>query len=171
LEELQQKAHETGLDMTGIDLRNKRRIIRLIENGGLRPTKSALRPNTLVIGIQVERDQLRERVNRRVDAMFAAGLETEVRTLSNKYGWDVEPMKGIGYREWRPYVVGYEAQSGERVWQTLQQTHERIVAATMGLAKRQRTWFKRNDCIQWVQEPNTLENSVDLVTTFLADNS
>lgn len=162
LEELQQRAHEQGLDTTGIDMRNKRRIVRLIENNGVRPSKAGLREGVLIIGIAVDREHLRQRVSQRVDAMLAAGLEQEVGRLAKLYGWEVEPMKGIGYREWRPYL---EPQPELR--QDLGQTRERIIAATMGLAKRQRTWFKRNDCIHWLQSPNTMAKAVDLVTTFI----
>jgi tRNA dimethylallyltransferase len=155
LEQVLAKAQELGLDTTGIDLRNKRRVIRLIENRGIRPVKHALRPNTLVLGIKTERDALLERVTRRVDAMLEAGLETEVRGLADEYGWDVEAMKGIGYREWKDYVQGT---------QSLAETRKRILKASMDLAKRQRTWFKRNDSIQWL---NDRSNAVEIVTTFL----
>jgi tRNA dimethylallyltransferase len=162
LNELLQRAHETGLDTTAVDTRNKRRLIRLIENNGSQPTKSALRDNTLVLGIAVDREHLRQRVEQRVDAMLAAGLEAEVQLLAEHYGWEAEPMKGIGYREWRPYFEPVPA-----LKQDIGQTRERIIAATMGLAKRQRTWFKRNDRIQWLQQPNTVADSVELVTTFI----
>jgi tRNA dimethylallyltransferase len=157
LEELQRRAHDAGLDTTDIDMRNKRRIIRLIENNGVRPGKGELRENTLVMGIAVDREHLRQRITQRVDAMLAAGLEQEVERLAGRYGWQAEPMKGIGYREWQPYFAGT---------QSLEQTRERIIAATMGLAKRQRTWFKRNDRIQWLTPPNTEMDAVELLTTF-----
>ena len=155
LEQVLDRANELGLDTTGIDLRNKRRVIRLIENNGVRPIKHELRSNALVLGVSVPREELRERVSLRVDAMLSAGLEKEVHELAEKYGWDVEPMKGIGYVEFREYFAG------ARDWA---ETRERIVSATMGLAKRQRTWFKRNSSIQWVSDRS---NAVGIVTTFL----
>lgn len=165
LAELQQRAVEDGLDTAGIDLRNKRRVIRLIENQGVRPTKGALRDNTLLVGLTTGREQLRQRVTQRADAMLAAGLEQEVRHLAGRYGWEAEPMKGIGYREWRMYAEG---------GQTLEQVRERIIAASMGLAKRQRTWFKNNGDIHWLSQSDELSTkvsieaeAVELVTTFL----
>lgn len=155
LEQVVARADELELDITGIDLRNKRRVIRLIENDGVRPGKHALRSNTLIVGISSEREQLRERIARRVDAMLAAGLEAEVKLLAERYGWEAEPMKGIGYREWQEYFDGT---------QSLTETRERILKASMDLAKRQRTWFKRNDSIQWVSDRS---NAVEIVTTFL----
>jgi tRNA dimethylallyltransferase len=149
------RADELELDTIGIDLRNKRRVIRLIENNGIRPGMHELRDNTLVLGIRTEREHLQERIINRVDAMLAAGLENEVRSLAEQYGWGAEPMKGIGYREWQEYFAGS---------QNLTETRERIIKASMDLAKRQRTWFKRNDSIQWVSDRS---NAVDFVTTFL----
>jgi len=158
IHEIRQKVTEQNLGTEGIDVRNKRRLIRLLETGGARPEKSLMRQNTLVLGVYVEREHLRERVMRRVDAMLTAGLEQEVRHLSEKYGWDIEPMKGIGYREWFEYFTGS---------QTLDQTRDRIIAATMNLAKRQRTWFKRNNSIHWLTTDDKFTEAVDLLTTFL----
>lgn len=165
LEELQRRAAADGLDTTDIDMRNKRRIVRLIENAGLRPSKHALRDNTLLLGIRRERDDLRQSVEERVDAMLAAGLEQEVRLLAERYGWQAEPMKGIGYREFERYL---DDKAADR--QTLEQTRERIVAATMGLAKRQRTWFRRNAHINWLAPENCTRDAVDLITAFLDAN-
>jgi tRNA dimethylallyltransferase len=155
LDELIQRVQELGLNTEGIDLRNKRRVIRLIENEGERPTKRSIRDNTLVLGMKVERETLGWRIAARVDAMLAAGLENEVEQLAGKYGWGAEAMKGIGYREWQPYFVGT---------QTLGATREKIIKSTMDLAKKQRTWFRRNNSIQWVSDRS---NAVDLITTFL----
>jgi tRNA dimethylallyltransferase len=155
LDELIKRAEESELDTLGIDLRNKRRIIRLIESNGARASRNQLRPNTLVIGVQVPREELRGRVTARVDAMFANGLEREVEQLAETYGWDVEPMKGIGYREFKDFFADT---------QNLELTRERIISATMNLAKRQRTWFKRNKQINWVANR---DDSVEIVATFL----
>lgn len=155
LEELIAKAENMGIDTTGIDLRNKRRVIRLIENNGERPTRAAMRANTHVFGLSVPRDELRERVGRRVDAMLALGLEHEVQRLAERYGWEAEPMKGIGYREWQEYFDGAA---------DVEQTRERIIKGTLDLAKRQRTWFKRNHSIQWLSDRS---NAVDFVTSVL----
>jgi tRNA dimethylallyltransferase len=149
------RIEKLGLSLEGIDVRNKRRLIRLIESQGERPTRQPLRPNTLILGLAPTREVLRERVSVRVDQMIVDGLEQEVRLLSNKYGWECEALKGIGYREWRGYFAGT---------QDINQTKQRIISATLGLSKRQRTWFKRNADINWICKR---EDAVDLVTTFL----
>lgn len=155
LSELLERASELGLDTAAIDARNKRRVIRLIENNGRQPSKKSLRRNTLILGLRLSSDKLEILIKERVNKMVATGLEREVKSLSNKYGWGVEPMKGIGYREWRDYFNRE---------QTLEHTVDRIINSTNSLVKKQRTWFRRNKSIHWVE--NQIQ-AVDLVTTFL----
>lgn len=138
--ELIERAKELQIDLSDIDIRNKRRIVRAIEAKGEKPTKKEMKAGTLIVGLQPSREELRKRVEQRTEQMLAAGLEQEVKVLADKYGWEAEPMKGIGYREWRAYFEGN---------QSLEQTKQRIVSSTMNLAKRQRTWFKRNTEIHW----------------------
>jgi tRNA dimethylallyltransferase len=152
------RATAMGLDMTGLDLGNKRRVIRLIENNGERPTMLELRENTLVLGLEIPREELLQRIQRRVDVMLKAGLEDEARALSEQYGWDAEPMKGIGYKEWRGYFSGTER---------LAEARQKIIKHSLDLAKRQRTWFKRNKSIHWLSTDDKLAEAVDSTTTFL----
>ncbi len=155
LEELLEEAEKTGIDLTGIDVHNKRRVIRALEAGGRQPIRSEMRPETLIIGIANNRESLQDRITARVDVMLEKGLEHEVAGLVKKYGWDIEPMKGIGYAQWREYFEGSVS---------LGETRQRIISSTIGLAKRQRTWFKRNNGIQWVDHPS---NIVEFATTKL----
>ena len=156
LSDLLGEAAALGIDMSGIDITNKRRVIRALESGGKRPTNTQLRPNTLPLGIQTDRETLRQRVTERVDKMIELGLEQEAKSLSDKYGWNAEPMKGIGYREWREYFEGSK---------TLNETRDLIISGSMNLAKRQRTWLRRNNSIHWVNDPIS---AVDIATTFLS---
>lgn len=140
LNDLLKAAARQGIDLSDIDIRNKRRVIRAIENQGQKPTKGGLRPGALIIGLQVDNQELLGRIQKRTDQMIKAGLQQEVKALADKHGWDAEPMKGVGYRQWREYFEGH---------QTIDETRQRIISATMGLAKRQRTWFKRSQNIHW----------------------
>ena len=158
LPELLARAKKLRLDTTGIDLRNKRRIIRLIENNGVRPSKQSLRENTLILGLSISRDELSAKIEQRVDAMISMGLEGEVRSLAETYGWEAEPMKGIGYREWKEYFAGT---------QTLAETRAQIIKNTLNLAKRQRTWFKQNYSIHWLNNRDKDAQAVELITTLL----
>jgi len=157
--QLLERIKEQGIELGDVDVRNKRRLIRLLETEGAVPTKQKLRPNTLILGLKTDREVLKERVSKRVDAMLAAGLETEVRDLAEHYGWNCEALKGVGYAQWQGYFNGS---------QTLPETRQKIIKATLDLAKRQRTWFKRNKSIQWISTPVKWPTVVDTVTTFLS---
>lgn len=159
LDELVSLAKEKRLDLSRVDIRNKRRVVRLIESGGHKPTKAKLRPNTVVIGISVDREELKRRISQRVNNMIEQGLEAEVRSLLKSYSWDQEILKGVGYRQWKEYFEG---------GQSLEETKKQIISSTINLAKRQRTWFKRNNSIHWYTQPVNLEDIVELITTKLS---
>jgi tRNA dimethylallyltransferase len=155
LQQVLARAAELKLDTTGIDLRNKRRVIRLIENNGVRPTKQALRANTCMIGIRRPLAELAARITDRIEAMVDAGFPDEVLRLGKRYGWEIEAMRAPGYRAFAAYVHGEIS---------LEAAKERFKRNDLQLAKKQRTWFKRNSSIQWV---NDRSNAVEIVTTFL----
>ena len=67
-------------------------------------------------------------------------------------------MKGVGYRQWKSYFEGT---------QNLEETKRQIINATMSLAKRQRTWFNRNNSIQWIDSSIKMDAVVELITTKL----
>ncbi len=156
--ELLARIDQQGINPGDVDVRNKRRLIRLLETDGAQSTRRPFRENTLVLGVSVEREELRQRITARTDAMLVNGLEQEVRELSEQYGWTCEALKGVGYAQWRDYFLGT---------QTLVETRQKIIQDTLGLAKRQRTWFKRNKSIQWFNNPVNWQHIVDSVTTFL----
>ena len=89
-----------------------------------------------------DRTRLYARIDRRVDEMFAQGLEAEVRALLDR-GIDPKTtaMQAIGYKETA------EALRGEC---TLAQAAEKIKQASRRYAKRQLTWFRRNEKIHWI---------------------
>ncbi len=110
-------ARLAGLDPVAaarIDHRNVRRVIRALEvclaTG--RPISELQRkeppPYQVVqIGVTRPRPALYERIDRRVDAMIAAGLVEEVRGLVEAgYGWDLPAMTGLGYRQTGQYLRG-----------------------------------------------------------------
>ena len=155
IDELVNEIEERGYPLDGIDVRNKRRLIRLLENRGKTPSRSGLRDNTLVIGIYTSRNMLRSNIERRVEKMFRSGLRHEVRELADEYGWGAEAMKGIGYREFYEYLHGSQSMS---------ETKRKIIKNTIELAKRQRTWFKRNREIVWV---DSTQKAIDEARSFL----
>ncbi|MHB1864978.1 MAG: tRNA (adenosine(37)-N6)-dimethylallyltransferase MiaA [Candidatus Saccharimonadales bacterium] len=160
IEQLLGEASAKGLKISeNIDIRNKRRLIRLIENEGALPKKGKFRDRTLIIGIKQPTNGLMKSIEERVDKMLRDGLEKEVKQLSDKYGWQCEALKGVGYKQWHGYFVGNN---------TIEETRAQIISATNNLAKKQRTWFKRNKSIHWLKQPVVIEKVVELITTELA---
>lgn len=161
LNELIEQAKSAGLALGSIDTRNKRRVIRLIETNGGVAERKPLRPNTYILGLTLNEIDREVRIVSRVDNMLSRGLELEVERLYLRYGWDCEALKGIGYSEWRLYFEGK---------QTIEITRQRIVKDTLSLAKRQRTWFKRNKSIHWYATTVNYSDIDEKVTTFLNKN-
>lgn len=129
------------------DLNNPVRVMRALEvclqthmpysrqrTGERRP-----RPFEIVkIGIDLPRDVLYDRINRRVDRMLADGLEAEARAL---YPYrELNALKTVGYREFFDYFdgrIGYD------------EAVELIKRNSRRYAKRQLTWFRRDSEIRW----------------------
>ncbi len=118
---------------------------------------TTLRPNTLVLGIQLEREVLQKRIAERVDHMISQGFIEEVRELGQKYGWQVSAMQAPGYRAFREYIEGSIS---------LEEAKAIFVKNDLSLAKRQRTWFRRNKSIQWT---NSVDEAVDFATTLMSE--
>jgi tRNA dimethylallyltransferase len=87
--------------------------------------------------------------------MVEAGFVDEVRSLAEKYGWNIPAMQAPGYRAFREYLSGQIS---------LADAKHQFVQNDTRYAKRQKTWFKRSSDIHWISNP---EEAVDLVTTFL----
>lgn len=161
-EELLARIAVQGLELGDIDTHNKRRLIRLIETKGALQSRQPLRQNTLLFGLPADRQILTRRITERVDAMLQAGLEEEVQGLQQKYGWDCEALKGVGYSQWKDYFLSPKSAEDLAV------TRQRILKATLDLAKRQRTWFYRNKSIRWLSTPVNIDEIVDIATTLLS---
>jgi tRNA dimethylallyltransferase len=154
VEQLQEQLRSQGLSLPK-NQRNPRHLIRTLEIDGAPITRKSLRANTLVIGLRVDRQVLKRRIQKRVDAMVANGLVEEARKLGHEYGWEVEALRTPGYKAFREYIAGTIS---------LQQAKEQFIKNDIHLAKRQRTWFKRNESIHWITEQS---DTVDLITTIL----
>ena len=99
--------------------------------------------NALVIGLEMERAALYERINQRVDLMLAAGLEQEVRDLLDRgVSPECQSMQSIGYRQMVWYLNGS---------MDYEQAVDKLKQATRNFSKRQITWYKKMPYIQWLQ--------------------
>lgn len=145
--ELTTLLHTKNIDTTNLNTKNRRHVIRAIEREGEVPQDMILRENAIILGLRLDRDVLKSRIRKRVEQMFADGFVDEVAQLAKTYGWENESMSGIGYRVVRDYLEGNA---------TLEEAKEVFVRRDISLAKRQRTWFKRNPNIQWFDESDEL---------------
>lgn len=128
---------------------NGKRILRALElwySSGITMTKQienshAESPyDVLWIGLDAsDRQFLYDRINRRVDMMLEAGLEQEARDYLARND-TATSSQAIGCKELKPYFDG-EISLGQAV--------ENLKQATRRYAKRQLTWFRRNECIKW----------------------
>lgn len=147
-----------------IDFKNPRRLIRALEivmATGL-PLDEAQKKGpqlfeTLELGINVERDKLYARIDTRVDAMITDGLENEVRELLKKYPsfFSFPASESPGYAEWQDYFAGEVS---------IADTITKIKFNTHAYARRQMTWFNKNNQLQWIQ---SFEQALPTVEQFL----
>jgi tRNA dimethylallyltransferase len=111
----------------------------------------------LKIGLNIDRTLLYERINRRVDAMIAAGFLQEVKDLlARGYSADLKSMQSIGYRHMVDFIDG--RLSWAECVRTLKRDHRRY-------AKRQLTWFGADPEIIW-KEPGQVEEIQLLIENF-----
>ncbi len=97
---------------------------------------------TIMIGLTMDRKRLYDRINQRVDIMIEQGLIEEVKGLLNMgYTKELTSMKGLGYKEIIAYLEG--GISYEDAVEILKRDTRRY-------AKRQLTWFRRNEEIYWI---------------------
>ena len=144
-----------SLDKTAdIDKNDRKKIIRAIEI--IKSTGKPLNEargisennyNVKWIGCNYERSVLYDRINKRVDLMIENGLIDETKNLINKYGPIPNIIDTIGYKEIYKYI------SGEL---SLDEAAELLKKNTRNYAKRQLTWFRRNEEIKWNVYPEKL---------------
>ncbi len=154
VDELQGRLFAEGIPLPE-NSRNPRHLLRSLETKGAIAVRAPLRQNTLVMGLSIDRDALKAKLARRVDLMVEQGFVEEVQRIVGRYGWDAPGLQAPGYRAFRKYLA-------KEV--TLEEAKALFVQNDSQLAKRQRTWFRRNKDIHWLCKK---EEAVDLVTTFL----
>ena len=99
--------------------------------------------NTTMFAIDVAREVLYDKINRRVDIMMDMGLLEEVKTIINMgIKKDSTAMQAIGYKEIGEYLEGEI---------TLEEAVDKIKQGSRRYAKRQLTWYRRNEKINWVK--------------------
>jgi tRNA dimethylallyltransferase len=114
--------------------------------------------DALILGVDRPADERDTAITNRVHAMATTGLVPEVRRLAKRYGWDVAPMNGIGYRQLRPHI-----EEGKPLEPCLAQ----VITDTRHYAKRQLTWWKRDSRVRWIANAREAEK---LVNSWVSQN-
>ncbi len=163
-EQLEELAQKNGLEdlykravqideqaMKTISSRDKKRIMRVLEiYHQTGKTKTQLEAESrlipppyqyIIFAIDMNREKLYERINKRVDIMIEQGLIEEVKELKQKYKEFPTAMQGLGYKEVVEYLEGKI---------TKDQMIEKLKMETRRYAKRQLTWFRKDKEIKWI---------------------
>lgn len=140
---------------SSIDKNDRKKMIRAIEiikttNKPLSQTRGMNKSeyNVEWIGKNFDRKTLYERIDKRVDIMIENGLVEETKNLLEKHGRIPNLVNTIGYRE----ILGYIDNQC-----SLEQAAELLKKNTRNYAKRQLTWFRRNEEIKWDIYPGKLK--------------
>ena len=130
-----------------VDKQNHRRVIHALEicyqtgttYTSFRKQEKKQRPFQIVkIGLNRDREELYQRINQRVDQMMADGLLDEVKSLQDKRSNNA--LNTVGYKEMFTYLDG--------TW-SLEEAVERMKGNTRRYARKQLTWFKRDEEMRW----------------------
>ena len=138
-EELYTKALQKDKNMN-IHVNNRKRLIRFLnkENTDQIPCKPIY--DVIYVGLTTDRETLYNRINNRVDEMFATGLEEEVKELISYSPKSKALNTAIGYKELLDYFANKI---------TLEEARELIKKNSRHYAKRQYTWFNNQMNVEW----------------------
>lgn len=144
-----------------VAIQNPRRVIRALEIciGTSKPYSHFLKQNpttrnfsTIKIGLNAPRELIYARIEKRVDKMLDAGLLKEVVELRPYQ--HLNALKTVGYREFFPYFEGET---------TLEKAVEELKKNTRRFAKRQLTWFRKDQEITWFAFDSPWERIADFI--------
>lgn len=139
-------AKETyGEQLMGVDSKNTRRVAQLLERGPSNTAdRRAIKIDCKIIGLELEKPQLKQNIATRAEQMLSNGFVQEVERLRKLYGPGCAGLKTIGYKQVGEYLDGKIKR---------EELLPAIIMATSRLAKKQLTWFRRNSQIEWVSSP------------------
>lgn len=153
-----------------IPVNNVRRVIRAIEVYEVTGRKFSEQfdqrdeeIDALVIGLNTKRNVLYERIEQRVDQMIQEGLLDEARWLFQEGGMNLQPGKGIGYKELFPFIEGTDS---------LANGVAEIKKNSRHYAKRQLTWFRNKMNVRWfdlVSDETEIEKITSAVLLWLKE--
>lgn len=165
LEKLYNQAKEIDPEaMKKISINDKKRIIRVLEiyhktgktktEQEIESRKKELKYNFKVFAIDMDREKLYSRIEKRVDMMVDEGLIDEVKGILEKYNQFPTAMQGLGYKETVEYLQNKISK---------EEMIEKIKKETRHYAKRQLTWFRKNKTTIWLDGEKKPEENVKLI--------
>lgn len=146
-----------------VDRQNYRRVIHALEichqtgktYTSFRTQQKKERPFRIIkIGLNRDREELYNRINQRVDQMMEDGLLDEVKELVDKR--QTNALNTVGYKELFDYLDGR--------W-PLDEAVERIKGNTRRYARKQLTWFKRDENMRWFH-PDDIQDILNYITHY-----
>ncbi len=155
--------------MQKISVNDKKRIMRVLEiynETGKNKTqqdkesRKEVKYDYHVFALNMEREILYDRINKRVDLMLEQGLVEEVKYILKKYKEFPTAMQGLGYKEVKYYLESII---------TYEEMVEKIKMETRRYAKRQITWFKKNEQTIWLDALSEIKNNVDIIIDNIAE--
>ena len=143
---------------------NGRRVVRALEVVELTgsftaslPSQTYADPDTVQIGVDIDRPALDERIARRVDQMWEHGLVEEVRSLADRGLRDgLTASRALGYRQLLSFLDGEITEA---------EAKEQTISGTRRFARRQDSWFRKDPRITWIayDDPERLEKALAVV--------
>ncbi len=144
-----------------VDHSNTKRVIHALEismqagvpYSSLRTGRKAVRPFDIIkIAIDRPRQELFDRINRRVDAMIDAGLPDEARRVSHLR--QLNALNTVGYKEMFAFFDGT---------MDFDTAVARIKKNTRVYAKKQLTWLRRDQSVKWIDPAEPIDNIIDMI--------
>jgi len=147
-EELKKRDSEYAAKIHPNDTYRILRGLEVLRSGvaSLSQMKSDFKPQPITneivqFGLRRKKDILREAIQNRAEYMVSGGLLGEARSLLEKYPRALRPLESVGYKEAVKCILGELP---------IEELIPSIVRSTLQLAKRQSTWFKRDEKIHWL---------------------
>ncbi|MCF6308168.1 MAG: tRNA (adenosine(37)-N6)-dimethylallyltransferase MiaA [Flavobacteriaceae bacterium] len=144
-----------------VDLQNHHRVIRALGvcrtqelpySSFLRTENTQRNFETIFIGLTAERKLIYNRINQRIDIMVEEGLIKEAEKLHQHKS--LNALQTVGYRELFSYFEGNYSK---------EQAIEEIKKNTRRFAKRQGTWFRKNDAIKWFDYQTNISEVINFI--------
>lgn len=165
LEKLYDEASKIDPDaIKNISKNDKKRIIRILEiykatgknktEQEIESRKKEIPYDYRVFAINMDRQILYDRINRRVDIMLEQGLIEEVKEICKKYKTYPTAMQALGYKEIKEYLDGKL---------TKEEAIEKVKQETRRYAKRQLTWFRKNKQTIWLNGCESIQNNINII--------